>query len=330
MTPGVMFSVVAKKMTPGVVFAAMLLTLLPAAVDAAEHYVVVVSGVSGGEKYAARQQRWRSQLVASLTSDFALDAANVVVLDEESEGITKATSQNLVRLFADLRRQVMENDTVMIVLIGHGTFDGDAAKFNLVGPDLIASEWKEMIDPLPGRVVVINTTESSFPFLEKLSQRGRVVVTATAAEAQRFSTVFPEYFIRALGAGSDSDKNGRVSIWEAFAAASVNVRKHYEQAGQLSTERPLLDDNGDGLGREADEPGEDGTLARMVYLDAEPRSGRVDVTRVALERQRVTLEKQLEELKARKDSMPEAEYYAALERIVLELANIAQRMRQGS
>ena len=144
--------------------------------------------------------------------------------------------------------------------------------------------------------------------------------------------MFPEYFIRSLvDRSSDFDKNGRVSILEAFNAASAGVKQHYEQRGQLSTERPLLDDDGDGVGREAGAPGEDGTLAGTVYLDAEPgaqTSGDAEVA--ALERQRLVLEAQLEALKDRKASMSEAEYQAELEQILVELAKIAQAIRQRS
>jgi len=220
----------------------------------------------------------------------------------------------------------------MLVLLGHGTFDGADAKFNLAGPDLSAGEWKGLLDGVPGRLVVVNTTESSFPFIEELSQRGRVVITATDSVAQRFATVFPEHFIRVLSdPAADLDKNGRLSIWEAFTAASAAVKAHYEQRGTLSTERPLLDDDGDRKGREADTPGEDGARARTVYFD-EPVTAAVstDATRAALERERASLEAQIEALKSRKDAMPEAEYQAALEQLLVQLAKIAQQIRQGS
>ena len=188
------------------------------------------------------------------------------------------------------------------------------------------------LDGIAGRFVIVNTTESSFPFLEQLSSRGRVIITATDSAAQRFATVFPEYFIRSLVDGSsDFDKNGRVSILEAFNAASAGVKQHYEQRGQLSTERPLIDDDGDGTGREAGAPGADGTLAGTVYLDPEPgaqRSG--DAAVAALERQRLLLEARLQALKERKSSMSDAEYQAELEKILVELARIAQQIRQQS
>ena len=70
-----------------------------------------------------------------------------------------------------------------------------------------------------------------------------------------------------------SIKNGRVSIWEAFTYASAGVRQWFEQKGQLPTERPLLDDTGAGIGREAQNPGTDGAIARVTYLEPDARAG---------------------------------------------------------
>jgi hypothetical protein len=298
---------------------------------AAERYAVVISGAAGGDKYAAQQLKWRSELTVFLTTNFRVADANVVVLDEISEGSSSATAQNVQRLFGDLRRRVTRDDTLLVVLIGHGTFDGADAKFNLVGPDLNVSEWKALLDPIVARVVLVNTTEASFPFVEELSRSGRIVITATDSGQQRFATVFPEYFIRSLAdLSSDLDKNGRISVWEAFASASAGVKQHYEQRGQLSTERPLLDDNGDRVGREADTPGEDGAIARLVYLDADPVVANTNATVAGLERQRLALEKQLEDLKARKSSLSGEQYQAELETLLVELARLSQEIRKRS
>jgi len=306
--------------------------LIASPVAAAERYGLVISGVSGGEKYAAQQKKWREEIATFLTAGLAVPDANLVVLDEEHDTSSTPTAENIRRVLGDLRRRITGSDTLLLVLLGHGTYDGIDAKFNLVGPDLSAAEWKDALDGVAGRLVIVNTTEASFPFLEQLSARGRVVITATDSAAQRFATVFPEYFIRSLVDGSsDFDKNGRVSILEAFNAASAAVKQHYEQRGQLSTERPLIDDDGDGTGREAGAPGADGTLAGTVYLDPEPgaqRSGDAEVA--ALERQRLLLEARLQALRERKSSMSDAEYQAELEKILVELATIAQQIRQRS
>jgi hypothetical protein len=291
----------------------------------------VVAGASGGPKYAAQQKKWCDDLVKSLTTMYGIPDANVVVLTEDSNGTARSTAENVRRLFADLRKRVTREDTLLVVLFGHGTFDGTDAKFNLVGPDLEADEWNELLDPVAGLVVVVNTTESSFPFVGKLSRRGRVVMTATDSAAQRFTTIFPEYFVRAMSeVSSDVDRNGRISMWEAFAAASAGVKQHYEQLGQLSIERPVLDDDGDGRGQEAQAPGSDGVVARGVYLDAESPTETGDAVLAGLERQRAALIAQVEALMARKASMTEEEYQAELELLFVQIARIAQLIRERS
>jgi hypothetical protein len=143
-----------------------------------------------------------------------------------------------------------------VVLIGHGTFDGIDAKFNLVGPDLTARDWKSLFTGVAGQLVVVNTTEASFPFVEELSLNAVAWTLPPPTPPRSGSRLcFPEYFVKAFADPSvDFDKNGRVSVWEAFAAASAAVKRHYEERGQLTTERPLLDDDGDRVGREAETP----------------------------------------------------------------------------
>ncbi len=305
--------------------------LLASPSAAGERYAVIVSGASGGEKYAAQHQKWRDDLTAALRNTYVFSEANLVSLGEGGPDASKATSENVRKMLGDLRRRLTRDDLLLVILIGHGTFDGDTAKFNLIGPDLTALEWKALLDGIPSRLVLVNTTESSYPFLEELSQRGRVIITATDSVAQRFATVFPEHFVRAIAdLSSDFDKNGRVSVWEAFAAASSGVKLYYEQRGQLSTERPVLDDNGDKVGREAQAPGPDGTLARTTYLDAEPGTITADVALAGLQRRRAVLEVQLEELKAKKESLSTEDYEAQLERILVELARVARQIRSRS
>jgi hypothetical protein len=313
-----------------VAFCVLHFALLSSA-SAGERYAVVVSGATGGERYAEQQKKWSADLAGALRNTFVFSEANVVTINEEGTGTSKATAENVRRLFGDLRRRLTRDDLLVVVLMGHGTFDGEAAKFNLVGPDMTAVEWRNLLDGIPGRTVVVNTTASSYPFLEELSQRGRVVITATDSVAQRFATVFPEHFVRGLAdLSADFDKNGRISVWEAFASASASVKQHYEQRGQLSTERPVLDDNGDKVGREAEAPGPDGTLARSTYLDAEPGTVTADVALAGLQRRRVGLETQLEELKSKKGSLATEDYESQLERVLVELARVARQIRQRS
>ncbi len=312
------------------VLTAVLAVCLPVSGQTEARWALIVSGASGGEKYAEQMQQWRQTLQSALVDRYGFDAANVKVLvDEAAEGGTVGSAANVKTALSEIRKAAGKDDLVLVVLLGHGTFDGDAAKFNLVGPDLTAREWNQMLSGVPGRLVVVNTTSSSYPFLEALKAKGRVVITATNSAAQKYATVFPEYFVKAIGeASTDLDKNGRTSIFEVFEATSLAVKQHFDQRGQLTTERALLDDTGSGTGREQGGEGPDGGLARLWHLDAELAAATSDPELAALLRQQRALETEAEGLKQRRDEMPAEEWQAAYEKLMIELARVSQEIRK--
>jgi len=302
----------------------------PVSSAAEQRFALVVSGAAGGPEYAAQYDRWGAALSKTLIENLKFDPALVTLLSDTRSTDTAATADNVRRVFTSIGARMTRDDVLFVLLIGHGTFDGIDAKFNLVGPDLESAEWSALFKSLAGRVVIVNTSSASFPFLERLSAPRRIVITATDSPAQRYDTVFPEYFIRALADPSaDLDKNERISIWEAFAAASAGVRRHYQQRGQLSTEHALLDDNGDGVGNEVTTPGDDGSLASRTYLDKTlPGSLPTDEVLLKLLQRKSTLEAELEDLKIRRQFLTAAEYAKEFERLMVELAQVAHDIRQ--
>jgi hypothetical protein len=334
MSEGRRFATPAHRVCVAALIACAALLLPAAGAIAGERYALVITGASAGEVYASKYTKWRADFVQTLREKFHYDPQRLIVLAETADaGAQKATRENVRGAFADLRKRMTKDDQLLVLLIGHGTsLDGDEAKFNLVGPDLSATEWNELLRPLPGRLVFVNTTGASFPFLRKLAGKGRVVLTSTDAAAQQFETVFPEFFIKAFSDdAADLDRNNRVSIWEAFTYASAGVRQWFEQKGQLPTERPLLDDTGAGIGREAQNPGTDGAIARVTYLQPDAVLALPSDTALAgLMRRRAELETLLEELKARKESTPPDQYDADLEKLLVELARISAQIRAKS
>jgi hypothetical protein len=295
----------------------------------AERYALVVAGASGGPEYAQQYTQWTTALSTLLVERMKFDPARVTVLGDTDEAGTRADAANVRKAFGAVRRGMTSQDLLFIVLIGHGTFDGVEAKFNLVGADLESAQWSELIGGLSGQVVLVNTTAGSFPFIERLTGERRIVITATDSLAQRFDTVFPQFFVEAFqDEQTDIDKNGRVSIWEAFAAATNGVRRYYQQRGQLATERALLDDNGDGIGREAAASGEDGSVASRTYLD-QPVAGAAPTDEVLLQllQKRAALEAEVEELRIRRNFMRPEEYQKEFERIMIDLARVAREVR---
>jgi hypothetical protein len=307
--------------------ALLLLTPLPSSAE--QRFALIVCGAAGGPEYATQYDRWSAALSKTLIENLKFDPSLVTLLSDTTRAADAATAENVRRVIGSIGARMTRDDIVFVLLIGHGTFDGTDAKFNLVGPDLESAEWSALFTALPGRVVIVNTSSASFPFLERLSAPRRVVITATDSPAQRYDTVFPDYFIRSLADPSaDLDKNERVSIWEAFAAASTGVRRHYQQRGQLSTEHALLDDNGDGVGNEVTTPGDDGSLAARTYLDETlPGARPTDEVLLKLLQRKSTLEAELEDLKIRRTFLTPPEYAKEFERLMIELAQASHDIR---
>lgn len=307
-----------------------LLLAAPGAAQAQQRFALVISGATGGDEYAAQYTAWTDGFARTLVDTLRFASTDVIVLSETEDRAAASTADNVKRVLGSIRQQMARNDTLLVLLIGHGTFDGTDAKFNLVGPDLEASEWAALLRPLPGTVIVVNTTAGSFPFVERLTGPRRIVISATDSVAQRFDTVFPGYFIQAFDdASADLDKNGRISIWEAFAAASASVKRHYQSRGQLSTERALLDDDGDGTGKGAAEEGADGAVAARTYLDENlPGAAPTDEELLKLLQRKALIEAEVDDLKIRRAFLSRDDYAREFERLMIELARVSSEVRR--
>jgi hypothetical protein len=312
----------------------VVLGVVPVAAQTGERYALIVTGAHGEASYSEQYAQWRQTAVTALIEKLAFDQGRILTLFEGGDAAHEASAANVRKTLASLKERVKADDLVFVLLIGHGSFDGTDAKFNLVGPDLSSSEWGGLLKSIAGRVVIIDTTAASFPFLEHLAGPRRTVVTATDSVAQKFDTVFPEFFIRAwTDPGADIDKNGRVSVWEAFTSASLGVRRYYTQRGQLATERALIDDDGDGIGREAGGDGKDGSAASRLYLDPDVAGAApTDDVILALLQKRAALQIDVEELKQRRQLMTPEEYQQEFEKLMLELSRVSRdiRRRQAS
>lgn len=300
----------------------------PAAAQA--RWAVIVEGASGDPEYAKQHRAWVASLASVLGQKMEIDAAHLFVLTEEPRAKElKSTAENVKATFAGLAKSAKAEDLVFVMLIGHGSGDGPAAKFNLVGPDLSAAEWSALLQPIAARLAFVDSTSSSFAYLEGLAGKNRVVITATGKYAEHFHTVFPEAFIQALTATeADADKNGRISLLEAFTYASRLVAQHYEQDGHLSTETAMFDDNGDGKGRSATQTGDDGSVAALTYLDVlETPKSSDPALQALLDRQR-QLTEQVDDLRRRRSSMTADDFDREFEKLIVDLATVSRDVRK--
>ncbi len=247
-------------------------------------------------------------------------------------GVEPGQTNDLDRLQQTLAAQPKDGPgQLWLVLIGHGTFDGKEARFNLRGPDLAATELAGWLRPFHRPLAIVDTSSSSAPFLNLLSATNRVVITATRSGYEQNFTRFGEYFAPALtDPAADLDKDGQVSLLEAFLAASRRAAEFYKTQGRLVTEHALLDDNGDGLGTPADwfhgvratkkpqdKAGVDGLLALQFCLVPGAAERRLSPGQRA---QRDALERAVFLYREKKAELPEDEYYQGLERVLLDLA----------
>jgi len=307
----------------------LLLTLCTVRTAAAQDtYLLLITGVSGEETLATQYQKWGASVVDGAKKR-GVAAANITYLAEATEKDparirARATRENVSQAFDDIAKRAKEGDEVFILLFGHGTFDGKVGSFNLPGPDLTAVDFARLFERLlPQRIAFVNTSASSGAFLEPLKGPRRVIVTATKTGGERLDTIFPGFFVEALDADTaDRDKNGRISVLEAFEYAKAKVAAQYEQGGHILTEHAVLED------------GSEGKLAGAVYLSPQRTRDAATVAaaaanpalRALLDQQDV-LERQIAELRLKKDTMDAAQYEAQFEKLATDLALKTREIR---
>lgn len=321
--------------------------LIPVSASAQNVHLAVIVGLAGAPEHGELFQKWGSALVDAGTTRYGIPRERITYLvDKPGDGAAstgRSTRDEISKAFESLAQTAAADDVVFVVLIGHGTFDGRTAKFNLPGPDMTAADFAPLLKRLdPRRVVFVNTASASGPFIEALSGPGRTIVTATRNGAERFATLFGAFFVDALTAdAADADKNKRVTVLEAFNYARREVAAAYEREGIMLTEHALLDDTGDKEGTAqpaADGPGNpgnpgnnEGRVASILSLgtvgsgEAPPADPRLR----ALYEERRALERRVESLRLLKDSMEPQKYASELEKVLTELALKSRQIRAG-
>ncbi len=295
--------------------------------------VIVIIGAAGTEEYGAQFARWARLWEEACSKG---DAKFIAIGLDKAEGLSD--QKRLQKILSNEQKQT--TTALWLVLIGHGTFDGRTAKFNLRGPDISADDLAEWLMPLLRPIVVINTASSSAPFLSKLSAQGRVVITATKSGYEQNYTRFGQYLAGAIAEPqADLDKDGQTSLLEAFLTASGRVDEFYSAAGRLVTEHALLDDNGDGLGTRADwfrgirpvqtaedSASLDGYRAHQFHIVHSEAENKISP---GLRAQRDRLELEVIKLRDAKEKFSEDEYFSKLEALLYDIAQIYEQTSEA-
>ncbi len=290
----------------------------------AETFYFTVAGLGGEPEYDARFSGWAKDL------DKLLHQVEPHAKIKTLYG-AEATRANVEAYLREVAKEAKPDDSVILMLIGHGSSDEFDYKFNLPGPDLSAAQLAGLLDKLPTtHQLIVNMTSASGGSLAVLEKAKRVVITATKAGSEKNATVFPRYWIEGMrDPAADSDKNDIVTALEVFRYAEDKTAKFYETQKRLSTEHALIEDAGKGEGVKipSAENGEGLTAGRfaVLHLGAAAVQSR-DPAKLALLKQKEDLEAQIDDLKYRKASMAVQEYRGQLAQLMIQLAQTQEAL----
>lgn len=283
--------------------------------------LVLVTGAPGTEEYAQRFDR-QVQAWQKAGAQAGARVTHIGAGDQAAERLEEALHTAAAAADGQL----------WLVLIGHGTYDGREARFNLPGPDLAPKQLAAWLQPLQRELVFVHTGAASAAFLEALAGPKRVLVSATKSADEIYYARFGEFFAPAIAGdpAADLDQDRQVSVLEAFLHAGRQVAEFYAQEERIATEHALLDDNGDGVGTRQE------ALEGLQLKAGAPRAGTPEGRRAAQialvlnaeetrlseaqRSRRDALETRLADLRTQREPLGEARYYQELEALLRELA----------
>jgi hypothetical protein len=301
----------------------LLLAALPAR---AATYVVTVAGLGGEPDYDQRFQGNAKDIDRVFKSEG--DQFHAVTLSGAD-----ATRAKMTQALGQVASEAKSDDDFVLILIGHGTFDGFEYKFNLVGPDISGDDIAELCDKIPAkRQLIVNTTSASGGSVIPLQRAGRALIVATKSGTEKNATTFARYWAEALqDPTADTNKDDSISAMEAFVYASKKTSDFYDSQKRLATEHAEFEDTGKGDAvREASTQTGEGLLLSnftLVRLGTE-QAAATDPAKRALLAQKEQLEQKIDVLKYQKAAMDENDYKQQLTEDLLELAKVQEQLDQ--
>lgn len=280
-------------------------------------HVLIITGLSAEPQYKAAFLKVAATLADSARSRWKVADSSLVVLgedpaDDRKHLTGKSTREEVAQAFLKMSKRVAPGDVLLVFLNGHGAGEGPKSRVNLPGPDPTAADYAVWVSGFARQTIVfVNAASGSGDFLPVLAGRNRIIVAATKTAIERNETVFALPFVRGLtGTEADADKDGRVSVFEAFDFAKKEVARSYETDRKLLTEHAALSDT---------------ILARRVSFGVPVGGADPRIAALVVERQ--ALESQVAELRARKATIDSVAYATELEKLLLQLAEKSQAIR---
>jgi hypothetical protein len=291
----------------------------------AESYYLTVAGLGGEPDY---EQRFTQQ-AADLDRIFKATGASAHVVTLSGKEATRA---HVTTTLQSIATQAKPEDDFVLILIGHGSYDGVEYKFNLPGPDISAKNLAQLCDRIPSkRQLIVNTTSSSGGSVATLARKGRAVIAATKSGTEKNATVFARYWVEALqDARADIDKNETVSALEAFQYATTKTAAFYDSQKRLATEHAVFADTGNGAVavRVASQATGEGRLLANVALVrfGTERAASANPAKRSLLARKEQLEARIDTLKYQRAAMSPQEYRQQMTDSLVALAKVQEEL----
>jgi hypothetical protein len=283
-------------------------------------YYVTVAGLGGEPDY---EQRFTA---AAKDLDKVFRAGDSVGHVYTLTG-TQATASQLKETLGAVAHDAKADDDFVLILIGHGSFDGVEYKFNLVGPDVTAGEIAAMCDRIPTRrQLIIDTTSASGGAVQALERPGRAVIAATKSGTEKNATIFARYWVEGLqDPAADTDKSDSISAMEAFTYAKTKTAAFYDSQKRLATEHAVFDDVGHGEPVREAGNGQGALMSSFTVLRlGTSQQAAKDPAKRALLAKKEELEQKIDTLKYQKAAMDPGDYKTQLTAALLELAKVQE------
>ena len=299
----------------------LLLAALPAR---AGTFFVIVAGLGGEPDY---EQRFTS---AAMDLDRILRSSGGETHVYTLTG-ANSTRQHIEDTLGQVTQLAKPDDDFVLILIGHGTFDGVEYKFNLPGPDVSGAELAIWCNRIPAkRQLIVNTTSASGGSIAALDRPGRAVIAATKSGTEKNATVFVRYWIEALrDPESDVNKNDAISAIEAFDYASAKTTAFYDSQKRLATEHAVFEDTGkrEAVRAASTETGEGQFLSNFTLLRlGSAQKAFADPAKRELLTRKEQLEQKIDALKYQKAAMAPDDYKQQLTETLVELAHVQEEI----
>jgi len=290
----------------------------------ADTYFLTVAGLGGEPDY---EQRFKAQ---------ADDLDKILKTAGATNHVTTltgadATRAHLTDSLQAIAGQAGADDDFVLILLGHGSFDGREYKFNLVGPDITAgalAQWCNKINSR--RQLIVNTTSSSGASIRALAHRDRAVIAATKSGTEKNATVFARYWVDALrDSTADVDKNESISALEAFQYATAKTAAFYESQKRLATEHAVFADagNAEAVRVASASTGAGRLLAGIVVIHlGEAGAAASNPAKRALLTKKEQLEAQIDTLKYQRAAMAPQDYKRQLTEALVALAKVQEEL----